>query len=385
MAKQAQRKPEAAAPDDPYLAAAQRAMSEAPSAGRRGTYLRLPAGVRFTNMPVNRLFRLFNLAFKQGKFSEFAGQLSIVRYFGVHYGVGPNDEAVFCTQYSRLHNSQQPCAICQEVQRRLSSRTGRLPKPEWDAVAAMKAKDRAIRLVYDLEDRDRNNLLVFEDSVHNFDKFLLAYLQQRQHMLSFANPTPGKGKVIEVTGSEETAGEGRKYTEYNSVNLVDLDPKNLPPNAIIEKAKKLCVDDWFIIPDPEKLQKLVHGHVVEPATAEEDAEPPVETEPQDSNSAVAEPETEAEPEAEVEAEPEAEVEVEAEPEAEPDPEEDGPTFDDEPEPEPEPSIEVGSKVKFKAKGGTQEGIVESLNGETAAVRVGKAKYPKVKISQLELA
>jgi hypothetical protein len=376
---------------DPYLMAAQTAIDSAPSMGKRGTYFKTIPNVPFFNPERGRTYRLLILAYTCGKGSKpplEPGRLSVCKQLVTHAQVGPNGITVLCSQgmFGRK------CAQCEEFMRIKNTYSGRMPKDAYAAISSMRPKFREARLIHDL-DGAKDNLQCWEESAFLFGDHLNGIVAPRPSYKLYAHPT--QGMIVEVTGKEKPVGTG-SCTDFASIVMTSFSKAvgltEMPPK-LVERARKIVLDDYVIEMPYATLQSLVKGGVGGTNAQDSNGQTAQEVEPDaepDSNGTIVEETEEPAPEAEepVAADEEPAPDVEEEP-SEVVEEEPSEVVEEEPvvveeEPEPEPSIEVDSEVTFKLQGKQTKAKVKTLDGETATVTAGKKTY-KVRLKDLTLA
>lgn len=126
------------------------------------------------------------------------------RTFCVHQGIGINNDSYACPQKNFGHK----CPICEEVARLYQSPH----KVDSDRANDLRAKDRQIFLIYDLDDPDRG-LQLWEVAQWNFGRHLIKYLegarkQDKDAYKQFYHPT--RGFTVRLTATEVSMGGGKK-------------------------------------------------------------------------------------------------------------------------------------------------------------------------------
>ena len=362
---------------DPYALAVQVGIDTSPSIGKRGTYVKCPAGVKFFAPADGRTYRLLFLLSTTGKNCKpplVPGSLRLQLYFHTHAAVGPDNATYICA----ASMFAQRCASCDVYQER-SNIGRRLSTEEYNAVKDFRSKNRALYLVHDL-DGERDNVQIWDESTFLFDKYLLSLIADRPAYKLMAHPT--QGLIVEVKGTKQSAGPGRgDCTHYNTIVMTAFSEaagcKQIS-QKLLDKAKKIVLEDCLIMPPGyEAMSKLVRGHVADtngqPETSDETPTGEGEEIIEDTEEATTEEATETTEEI-VEEAPAEEI-VEEEPVEE--------IVEEEPV-EEEPAIAVGSAVTFKNGGKTVKGEVTEIDGDKAKVKSGKSMF-KLGLDKLTLA
>lgn len=309
-------------------ASAQGMVDSAPSKGSKGTYLKLPAGLKYFMPEINKTYRLIFMTWKAGDFNPATakGNWASNRFIPVHRNIGPNNDSFICSAKA----FEKKCPICKDFQ--LLRASGK----DWDSIKELRFKDRELFLVHDV-DGDKNNLMVWDESVHLFGDFLRAKIARKASYKFFADPD--QGKLVEIIGKKKQIGKG-SCTEFNGIEFEDRESVS---DELLALADKYCLDKMPIEMDYDKLAELYSqtGAAEEEVEAEEEATTQEEEEAEQEE---AEVEAESEPEEEVveeEATEEETTEEEAaeEEEATEEEEPEEAVEEEEAEPEPEPEEE----------------------------------------------
>lgn len=314
-------------------ASAQGMIDSAPSKGSKGTYLKLPAGLKFFMPEINKTYRLIFMTWKAGNFNPAVakGSWASNRFIPVHRNIGPNNDSFICSAKA----FKKPCPICADFQRL------RAEGKDWDTIKELRPKDRELFLVHDV-DGDKNNLQIWDESVHLFGEFLRAKIDRKASYKLFADPD--QGKLVEVVGKKKVIGKG-SCAEFGGIEFEDREPVS---DELLAKADKYCLDTCPIEIPFDKLKEIYaqtgaateEEEETEETTAEEETE---ESEPEEEvaeeDDETAEGETEQPEEEALEETEETEEETETE---EPEPEEEVEVEEEDSEPEPEPEEEEAS-------------------------------------------
>lgn len=372
---------------DPYLQMAQEGIDSAPSLGKRGTYIKAPNGIPFFAPVQGRTYRLLFLAFLNSKNCpppRVAGSHSLLMQLWTHAAIGPNAATYLCAQ--QMYG--QRCAVDDEFMR---LKTPRMPREEWDAIAGMKPKSREVRLVHDL-DGEKDNIQIWEESYHLFGVHFVALIGNRPAYKLYAHPQ--RGMIVEVTGKKKAVGQG-ECTDFATIVMTPFSKEagcEAIPTKLIERAKKICLDDCLVKPPEYKtLMCLTRGMAMADANGQPNAH---DDHPAEEGETITE-ETEATAEEEVVEKETVTEEVTEETATEEVIEEEEPAVEEEvieeevieeviEEEEAAPSIEVGSVVTFIGKDKKKaKGEVTEIDGDKAKVKVGKSVF-KLGLDKLTL-
>lgn len=324
------------------VVSAQGMIDGAPSKGNKNTYLKLLPGLKFFMPAVEKTYRLVFMSWKAGDNNPTAkkGTWTANRFISVHANVGPNNDKYCCP----AKMIGEPCPICKDFQNL------RGQGKDWETIKELRPKDRELFLIHDL-DGDKNNLQIWDESVHLFGQFLRTKISRKQSYLLFADPD--KGLVTEIIGKKKSMGKTGSCNEFASIEFELREPL---ADDLVLKADKYCLDQCPIFVPYAKLQELhcqtggaEEVEAVEEETAPEELEEQVETIEEEATEEEAVEEETVEEEAVEEEVAEEEVEEEAaEEEAEPEAEEEEAVEEEvaeeevveeevEPEPEEEPA------------------------------------------------
>lgn len=236
------------------VVSAQSMVDHAPVAGNKTPYITLPKGVKMFKPVRDKTYRLIFVPWIAGKGNETAaaGSYATNRYLFVHKQLGPNDESHICP----AKTWKKACAVCSRFQQERSKiRFG--DKNAWEAIRTMQPKDREIFLIHDL-DGDKNNLQIWEESIHLFGNFLREKIARKTNRMTYADFE--KGMIIEVVGTAKKMGDRGECVEFKSVEFEkreDSDGNPLDLEAIYDLAEKICLDDCVKETSNEVLKKLI--------------------------------------------------------------------------------------------------------------------------------
>jgi hypothetical protein len=228
---------------------AQDMLDNAPSTGKRGTYLKLPEGIKFFQPEKNRVYRLMFFPWPAGKRNVGEtikkGQFVTNRFVFVHKQIGPNDETFTCMAKS----FGKECAVCNGFN------TLRATSVDWDKIKGLKFKNREMFLIHELGG-PKNNIQVWEESTVAFGDYLRGRLEGRASYKRFASPEGGL--VLEVKGKAKKI-EKNEFIEFFQIEFT---PREEDEQEIFDKLfekiekNKICPDEWLIEPAQDKLAKL---------------------------------------------------------------------------------------------------------------------------------
>ena len=298
----------------------------APSQGK-GSYLKMPEGLKLFIPEKGHTYKLVFLPWKAGKLNPSGKPGSWVtnRYIPVHRGIGPSEETYICS--ARAFG--KPCAVCEQFALLRSQGV------DWEQLKDFKFKDRELFLVHDTE--IPKSLYVWDESIHLFGDAFRGKIRKKVAWMAFADFE--QGCIVEVEAREKKMGKG---SCVDCTLGIEIEPRSEPlADWLVKAAEKYCIDDCVVETPYSKLKKLfttLAGGEDETDTSEEEVglnngevdededEEPVVTPPRRGKK----PAVKAPPVEEDEDEEDEDEEEEDEPEE--DDEEDMEDEDDEPEP-----------------------------------------------------
>lgn len=282
-------KPVQKAAADPYAdygGLGQKAIDSTPVKGNRAYLKPLPAGITLFEPKEGQAYRLVFMAWQAGKGNRPGpiGALTLVRHFGVHAQVGVNQVKLACTQ----HAFSEPCPSCElfadlraDPSNRGFAKGSAEAKAAWNNIKDFAVKDRELMLVHDIDGRP-NNLMLWDESYHQFYKHLVAMVSKREQWKAYGHPV--RGSVIEVSGTKKD----QYGIEFSTIIVTPFSPEMpAPPRELYDKTRKMCIDDLLNFLPYAEYKKILH-HKVESA--------PDETPPDDPLGADLPPEYETPPE-----------------------------------------------------------------------------------------
>jgi hypothetical protein len=286
------------------------------------------------------------------------GDLYYEQTYYVHYGIGPDKDAVVCL----ARTFGQPCPVC-EHRNELSQD----PKTPDKAIQALATKERQLFYVYDREE-PRSGLQLWEIAFWNFGKQLDAKIQnaspkKRELYENFASLE--NGATLRIVGTEEPMEGGKPYLKYGVDEMMEREEPI--PEKIVEQAQLAAnaLDRVPVAMTYDQLRKLfLFGG------AEDDVKGKKTSKAERNGDDEEEEEEETEEEEEAD-EPEEEEEADE-------------TEEEETE---EAELSVGDTVRFKYKGKTKEGSVVKINEKKNIAEIeieGQEKPSVVNLDELTI-
>ena len=242
---------------------AQGQIDNAPTRGGRASYLRLPEDMKFFVPKADHIYRLVFLPWKAGRMNNTGrpGEWVTNRFFAIHRNVGPSEASYLCLNMT----FGKPCAGC-EAYVRAKTLYGK-DKIKFDTIVKpLQGKKREMFLVHDI-DGDKNNLMIWEESVVLFGDFFRGAMGMRKRYANFADFD--EGLLVCIKGKEKAIGTN-SCTEFSTIQFesrTDDFPETdgAVPDWMYEAAQKLCPDDWLIEVPNSKLKTFY-----EPAQEEDE-------------------------------------------------------------------------------------------------------------------
>jgi hypothetical protein len=305
---------------------AQSMLDNAPSTGKRGTYMRLPPGMTFFEPKEDREYRLLFLPWVSGKGNSRGENQDVEnRFLFVHKMIGPNEESFTCL----AKTSGKACPICEEfVKLRQAGK-------DYEDIKDLKFKNREFFLIHDL-DGEKSNLQCWEESTALFGDFLRGRMGNSASRKAFASPDGGM--VVVVKGRKKPIGK-QSCIEFCYLDFVERTPEEQARvDKLLEKVDKLtCPDDWVIVPTHDKLKRLLDS-TAGPEEDEDENEPEDEEDQDETEEEPEEPDDEESEETEEDEETEETDDEDNEPsEDDEESDEEDSEIEEEPEEEPEPA------------------------------------------------
>lgn len=227
--------------DDDFVTAQHR-IENAHQGGR--AYLNVPR--EFPQFEVDEageyLFDIIAYRVGQGNPMADPGRLYWERQFAIHWGIGPNEDAVLCNARSL----KTPCYICEYVKEL---------KRDYEAnknlMKSLFEKQRQLFGIVLANDRDATPR-VWDISYHNFGKKLDAKLERGRGRYEGFYRVDDRGKTIAAYFEKASAGEGRTYLQAGEINFEDrADPFD---KSFYDRMPVL--DDFLIVPKYDDLRDL---------------------------------------------------------------------------------------------------------------------------------
>jgi hypothetical protein len=227
--------------DDDFVTAQHR-IDNSHQGGR--AYLNVPSGIPQFDVDEAGEYAFDLIAYRVGQGNPMAdpGRLYWERSFAIHWGIGPNEDAVLCNAKSL----KKPCYICEYVKKL---------KQNYDAnkdlMKGLFEKQRQLFGIVLADDRDATPR-VWDISFHNFGKKLDAKLERGRGRYEGFYRTDDKGKTIVAYFEKASAGEGRTYLQVGEINFED----RAEPFDKSFYDRMPVLDDMLVVPNYDDLREL---------------------------------------------------------------------------------------------------------------------------------
>lgn len=228
------------------------------------TVIQKPDGIEFFECPKKGLVKLEHLAYIVGEGNPHcdSGAAFYERTYFVHYGVGPGKGKAYVCSY---HTFGERCAVCDFI-----SQEARSSNPDKDLLKAMKAKERQLFYVRDMDD-PKKQIKLWDYSFHLYGKFLDAYVKQGDNDEYRTFFDPDNGYYVKATFNEESMGGG---SSFGKVVAIEMKPRPASvPWKVIDNLP--CLDELLIkTPYDDVKRQLYQIDDMPPADEPNDGVPP---------------------------------------------------------------------------------------------------------------